>query len=95
MHEGMDAALQINPYYGKTSKAGILAHFGALLDFGPTIVYNVPARTAQDIPPELMLQLAEHENFAGEGGRGRFFVRNDPSLLLHNRRLRLVVLRCE
>jgi len=33
---------------------------------GPTIVYNVPARTSQDIPPELMLQLAKHENFAGE-----------------------------
>ena len=52
----MDAALQINPYYGKTKRAGILAHFGAVLDYGPTIVYNVPARTSQDIPPELMLE---------------------------------------
>ena len=49
----MDAALQINPYYGKTNRAGILAHFNAVLDYGPTIVYNVPARTSQDIPPEL------------------------------------------
>jgi 4-hydroxy-tetrahydrodipicolinate synthase len=62
---GMDAALQINPYYGKTNRAGILAHFGAVLDYGPTIVYNVPARTSQDIPPELMMELAKHENFAG------------------------------
>ena len=61
----MDAALQINPYYGKTSKAGLLAHFGAVLDYGPTIVYNVPARTSQDISPEIMLELAKHENFAG------------------------------
>jgi hypothetical protein len=30
----MDAALQINPYYGKTSTAGILAHFAAVLDYG-------------------------------------------------------------
>jgi 4-hydroxy-tetrahydrodipicolinate synthase len=62
---GLDAALQINPYYGKTNRAGILAHFGAVLDYGPTIVYNVPARTSQDIPPELMRELAKHENFAG------------------------------
>jgi len=62
---GMDAALHINPYYGKTSKTGILAHFNAVLDFGPTIVYNVPARTSQDITPDIMLNLAEHENFAG------------------------------
>lgn len=26
---GMDAALQINPYYGKTSKLGLMAHFDA------------------------------------------------------------------
>ena len=62
---GMDAALHINPYYGKTSKTGVLAHFNAVFDFGPTIVYNVPARTSQDITPDIMLKLAEHENFAG------------------------------
>jgi dihydrodipicolinate synthase/N-acetylneuraminate lyase len=50
----------------RCTKAGILAHFGAVLDYGPTIVYNVPARTSQDIPPEIMFQLAEHENFAGK-----------------------------
>ena len=29
---GMDAALQINPYYGRTSKAGVVAHFNKVLD---------------------------------------------------------------
>ena len=29
---GMHAALQINPYYGKTSKPGLLAHFKAVLE---------------------------------------------------------------
>lgn len=62
---GMDAALHINPYYGKTSETGMLAHFNAVLDYGPTIVYNVPARTSQDIPPHLMFKLAEHSNFVG------------------------------
>ena len=42
---GMDAALQINPYYGKTSLAGLHEHFKAVLAEGPAIVYNVPGRT--------------------------------------------------
>lgn len=42
---GMDAALQINPYYGKTSLDGLMAHFTAVLHEGPTIIYNVPSRT--------------------------------------------------
>jgi 4-hydroxy-tetrahydrodipicolinate synthase len=62
---GMDASLQINPYYGKTSTRGLLEHFEAVMDLGPAIVYNVPARTSQDITPETMFALAEHENFAG------------------------------
>lgn len=62
---GMDAALHINPYYGKVSRAGLVSHFEAVLDYGPSIVYNVPARTAQDIPDEVVLQLAQHPNFAG------------------------------
>lgn len=31
---GMDCSLQINPYYGKTSAAGLLRHFGAALSEG-------------------------------------------------------------
>ncbi len=62
---GMHAALQINPYYGKTSPKGVLAHLEATLNIGPAFVYNVPGRTGQDIQPEIMLQLAKHENFVG------------------------------
>jgi 4-hydroxy-tetrahydrodipicolinate synthase len=29
---GMHASLQINPYYGKTSKRGMINHFNLLLD---------------------------------------------------------------
>lgn len=35
------------------------------MDLGPSIIYNVPSRTAQDITPDIMLQLAKHHNFAG------------------------------
>lgn len=62
---GMHAALQINPYYGRTSKAGLEAHFGKLLDLGPALIYNVPGRTGQDIEPEVMEELAKHQNFIG------------------------------
>ena len=53
------------PYYGKTSIAGLHAHFQRLLPLGPTIIYNVVARTAQDLQPELIEELAGHANFLG------------------------------
>lgn len=62
---GMDAALQINPYYGKTSMTGLREHFKAVLAEGPAIIYNVPGRTGQDIPDDVILELAQHKNFLG------------------------------
>lgn len=63
---GMDASLQINPYYGKTSPQGIKKHFEAVLDYGPTILYNVPGRTGQDIPDDVVHALAsEYPAFSG------------------------------
>ena len=59
---GMDASLQINPYYGKTSEKGLREHFKRLLDLGPAIIYNVSSRTGQDLQPELIESLAEHSN---------------------------------
>lgn len=62
---GMHAALQINPYYGKTSKDGLNAHFDAVMASGPGIVYNVPGRTGQDIPDDVILRLRGNPNFLG------------------------------
>mmetsp|Transcript_14510 Transcript_14510/g.31836 ORF Transcript_14510/g.31836 Transcript_14510/m.31836 type:complete len:322 (-) Transcript_14510:122-1087(-) len=62
---GMDCSLLINPYYGKTSKKGIVIHIQQAMEFGPAIIYNVPGRTAQDIPPDVILELAAHPNFVG------------------------------
>jgi len=28
------------------------------MNYGPAIIYNVPGRTAQDLQPEIMLELA-------------------------------------
>lgn len=62
---GMHAALHINPYYGKTSLAGLVSHFDSVLSMGPTIIYNVPSRTGQDIPPSVIHSVARHANLAG------------------------------
>ncbi|KAL5727967.1 4-hydroxy-tetrahydrodipicolinate synthase [Ranunculus cassubicifolius] len=62
---GMHAALHINPYYGKTSLDGLASHFEAVLSMGPTMIYNVPSRTGQDIPPQVIHAVAENPNFAG------------------------------
>ena len=62
---GMHAALHINPYYGKTSLDGLVYHFNSVLSMGPTIIYNVPSRTVQDIPPRVIEGLAQSANLAG------------------------------
>ncbi len=62
---GMDAALQINPYYGRTSLQGVSEHFNKVLDIGPAFIYNVPGRTGQDLTPEVIEPLAKHKNFIG------------------------------
>ena len=35
------------------------------LDIAPCLIYNVPSRTNQDIPLEVIIKLAEHPNFIG------------------------------
>ncbi|KAL5215099.1 hypothetical protein ABZP36_004251 [Zizania latifolia] len=62
---GMHAALHINPYYGKTSIEGLISHFESVLPMGPTIIYNVPSRTSQDIPPAVIEAVSSFSNMAG------------------------------
>jgi len=62
---GMDAALQINPYYGRTSTKGVIEHFKCVLEIGPAYIYNVPGRTGQDLTPEIIEPLSTHKNFIG------------------------------
>ena len=62
---GMHAALQINPYYGRTSTGGVGVHFEKVLDIGPAFIYNVPGRTGQDLTPDIIEPLAQHKHFIG------------------------------
>jgi 4-hydroxy-tetrahydrodipicolinate synthase len=62
---GMHAALHINPYYGKTSTKGLISHFEVVIPMGPTIIYNVPSRTGQDISPPVIETVSSYPNMAG------------------------------
>ena len=62
---GMHASLLINPYYGKTTQAGVSKHLELGLNLGPGIIYNVPGRTGQDISVDTMVTVSQHENFVG------------------------------
>jgi 4-hydroxy-tetrahydrodipicolinate synthase len=58
---GAHAALVVTPYYNKPNRAGILAHYEAVAERGgdlPIVLYNIPSRTALNLPPDLLAELA-------------------------------------
>lgn len=61
---GVDAALVVTPPYVRATQAGLLAHYRAVAAQGglPVILYNVPGRTACDLLPETVAELAAHED---------------------------------
>lgn len=63
---GADAALVVTPYYNKPTQAGMLAHFLAVANVGlPIVIYNIPGRSAVDMTPATMAELAKHEYILG------------------------------
>lgn len=64
---GADAALVVVPAYVRPTQAGMLRHFSEVADHGglPVVLYNVPARTASDLLPDTVAQLARHGNIVG------------------------------
>jgi 4-hydroxy-tetrahydrodipicolinate synthase len=65
---GADALLVVVPPYSKPQQSGMIAHFGAVADATPLplIVYNIPGRTASNMLPATLIELARrHRNVAG------------------------------
>ncbi|GAA4365157.1 4-hydroxy-tetrahydrodipicolinate synthase [Kangiella marina] len=61
---GVDGALVVTPYYCKPSQKGLYEHFKAVATACdlPIILYNVPGRTAVDLEPQTVAQLAKLDN---------------------------------
>lgn len=64
---GADAALIVTPYYNKPSQAGLYQHYKSVARQSklPIILYNVPSRTACDLLPDTVAQLANIDNIIG------------------------------
>ena len=60
---GADGALVVTPYYNRPMQSGLIAHYNALADASaiPLVIYNVPSRTAVDILPATVAELAQHD----------------------------------
>ena len=58
---GVDATLQVVPYYNKPSQEGIYQHFKAVAESTdlPIMLYNIPGRTGINMEPETMARCAE------------------------------------
>jgi 4-hydroxy-tetrahydrodipicolinate synthase len=60
---GADAMLSVTPYYNKPNRRGLKRHFEevARATDRPVILYNIPGRTALDMPNDLLAELAQIE----------------------------------
>ncbi|MEO2139495.1 MAG: 4-hydroxy-tetrahydrodipicolinate synthase [Thermoleophilia bacterium] len=56
---GADAVLVVTPYYNKPPAEGIRRHVAAIAEVGvPVVLYNIPGRTALNMEPSLVAELA-------------------------------------
>ena len=64
---GVDATLQVTPYYNKATQKGLIEHFTAIgceVDL-PMILYSVPSRTGVTIQPKTVAELAKYDFVQG------------------------------
>jgi 4-hydroxy-tetrahydrodipicolinate synthase len=89
---GVDAILSVTPYYNKPPRRGLIAHYReiAAATDKPIVLYNIPQRTALDMPTDLLAELAQidgieavkqanHANLAPVDGL-RIYAGNDDML---------------
>jgi 4-hydroxy-tetrahydrodipicolinate synthase len=60
---GVDAVLVVTPYYVRPTRAGIKRHYEEIAAVGlPIVAYNIPIRTATDMPNDLLAELGQMDN---------------------------------
>jgi 4-hydroxy-tetrahydrodipicolinate synthase len=64
---GVDASLQVVPYYNKPSQEGLISHFTAIADAVdlPVILYEVPGRSAVSLNNSSIIFLTHHQGIVG------------------------------
>jgi 4-hydroxy-tetrahydrodipicolinate synthase len=64
---GADAMLSVTPYYNRPSQRGLKRHYEAIARATdkPTLLYNIPGRTATNMPPDLLAELAQIDGIEG------------------------------
>src|SRR6267378_8538496 len=64
---GVDAILSVTPYYNKPSPLGLRRHYEAIAQSTerPILLYNIPGRTATNMDPQLLAELARIEGIIG------------------------------
>jgi 4-hydroxy-tetrahydrodipicolinate synthase len=64
---GVDATLSVTPYYVRPNARGLLAHYGEVsrATDRPILLYNIPSRTALDVPNDLLAQLGQLDHIVG------------------------------
>jgi 4-hydroxy-tetrahydrodipicolinate synthase len=64
---GVDATLSVTPYYNKPSRLGLIRHYEAVAAATdkPVLLYNIPGRTATNIGPDLLAELAQIDGIDG------------------------------
>jgi 4-hydroxy-tetrahydrodipicolinate synthase len=64
---GADAQISVTPYYNRPSPLGLKRHYEAVAAATdkPILLYNIPGRTAVNMGPELLSELAQIEHIEG------------------------------
>ncbi len=60
---GVDATLQVTPYYNKPTPEGLYRHFSTVAEASNCRIvrYNVPGRTGREIPLDVVRRLSSHQ----------------------------------